>query len=167
MITSLLLGCSMSLAAPKPPPAPVALAELTAVSADGEQTFTLTGAPHKKTAIGQGPHLDPLSTALTPDLDRGEGELLWLTGYRLSSVNEPGDVRVTASLLVQLPPTGTGTGVVQALWHEDHMTVPTQLWTGSGTLTPGGPGAAQTLHLELTEAEYGDALTIDGLLRRD
>lgn len=164
-MTPLLLALTMSADA-KPPKTPETVAVVTLTAEDGSQEFTLT--EHQRLArkaFGDGSHLDPVSTAFSPDLMRGEDDLYWLVGYRLSEVNDPGDVLVTGSLLLLVPP-GEGPWTVKALWHENRMAVPTSLYTGQGILTPGNAGGADVLSLQLTDAEYGDPLTLTGLLRR-
>lgn len=109
-------------------------------------------------------HQDKISTSLKPTIEKGSSTVHWLVGYRLHTREKPGDTRVTYSLLLETP--SAGSGQVKALWYEDHYEVPRSYYTGSGTLTPGTEGAATKLVLDLTEAEYGDLLKVQGMLRQ-
>lgn len=144
---------------------PSLVAEVTATADDGRVEVVLTGDRNdKKRVLARDPalHRDPVSTALTPRIGKGgESEVYELYGWRLSRMNEPGDVLVTYALLVEVPPAG---GPVWALWYEDHQEVPTRLWTGEGTLTTSPRGASQ-LVLDLTDADGGEKLHVEGLLR--
>jgi hypothetical protein len=166
MIPALLLMSTMTQAdAAKPPERPQALAEITVTSSDDSAEWVLTlHHRFKRRGIGPGPHLEQPSTALRPDLERGRGEVLWLVGHHLRAINDPGDVTWSVSLLVELP--DDDAGPVKALWHHDHMTVPTDLYLGAGTLGQAPAGAAGLLSVDVQHVEHGDALHIEGLLKR-
>lgn len=143
--------------------APRSFADIHVTADDGEVSVVLAGGPfrdHRSLGADPSVHLEPLSTMLEPQLAKGSGRVLQLTGYRLSSVHDPGDTLVTYVLLLEVPPSGTG--AVQAIWWEDHQEVPTRLYSGAGTLgEPHGGGQLLTL------AVSGDdvALHIDGTVR--
>lgn len=146
-----------------PPKTPDAIAQVTVADDTDQADWVLTlHRRYKNRVIGEGPHLTQPSTAFKPDLDRGDGEVWWLVGHRLHTLNNPGDVTVTASLLVAVP--AGGDGAVRALWHEDHQTVPTELWVGGGTWAATGAGAG-ALELSLKETEVESTLSVAGLLR--
>ena len=103
-----------------------------------------------------------MTTALQPRTERASGvQTLWLTGHRLSQHETPGDTLVTYALLLEVQ----DDEAVRVYWFEDHMEVPTSLWTASGTLR----GAA--LQLDLTEVVDADippsVIRVNGLLRRN
>lgn len=105
-------------------------------------------------------HQDPLSTAFRPRLRRQHGAqtCLW-TGFRPSAHEAPGDTVVAYSLLLQAPPVGQD-GAVTALWHEDHMEVPTLLYTATGSLD----GALLSMQLE--GGELAEDARVEGVLVR-
>jgi hypothetical protein len=113
---------------------------------------------------GAGPHQDKITTTLEPTIETGSATVHWLVGYRLHTREKPGDTRVTYSLLLETA--AAGGGPVKALWYEDHYEVPRSFYTGKGTLTPGTDGGATKLVLDLTHAEYGDALKVQGMIRQ-
>lgn len=148
----------------RPADPPAAVAQLTASSDDGRVEVVLDGTRQRSRSLLRDPaaHRDPITTALDPKLAKGEADVLTLTGYRLSRLNEPGDVLVTYVLVLEVP--RAGAGPVHALWWENHQEVPTRLWTGEGTLEA-VPNGASKLELQLTDADHGDALAVSGLVR--
>lgn len=146
------------------PADPVSFAQIHVATSDGEVSVVLSGGPAVDgRALGPDPsvHIDPISTMLVPHLAKGPGRVAQLTGYRLSSVHDPGDTVVIYVLLLEVPPSGTG--AVQAIWWENHQEVPTRLYSGSGTLAePHGGG--QMLVLTVT-GDDGAALALDGTVR--
>ncbi len=159
-----LLWMTMSDADAKPISHPDVVAQVTATAVDGQVDVVLTGIRKGKGRVlprDPAVHRDPVTTMLEPRLERGDAEVYQVTGYRLSRLNDPGDVRVTYTLLVEVPEAG---GPVWAMWWEDHMEIPTSLWVGEGTLTTAPRGASQ-LVLDLKHTDYGDALRVEGLIR--
>ncbi|MCO4748294.1 MAG: hypothetical protein KC912_26100 [Proteobacteria bacterium] len=142
---------------------PDVIAEVTTTEADRSEEVVLTlHKQWKRRSLGDDPsrHLDPISTALEPKPTSGDDTVYWLVGYGLEAHEQPGDTRVTYSLLVQVAESGE---TVQTLWWEDHMEVPTSLFNGSGTLTQ--TEASAQLSAKLKHIEYGDELAISGSIR--
>lgn len=157
----------MSAQAATLPPAPAHLAQLQ-VSAEGRPAVSVTLHEVKRwkdKALVQDSTLwrDPLSTAFTPAVQSGDATLVWLVGYGLSAHENPGDTLVTRSLVIQLP--RTPQELATAIWFEDHQEVPTNLFIGGGRVTSGQGKAASTLDLKVKDVDYGDVLSITGLLR--
>ena len=119
----------------------------------------------KKGAIAEdaAAHQDKVTTTLTPAIEKGDSTVYWLVGYRLHTREKPGDTKVTYSMLLETP--ASGSGPVKALWYEDHYEVPRSFYLGSGNLTLGTDGAANKLDLQLNDSEYGDLLKVQGMLR--
>lgn len=120
--------------------------------------LTASRADHGR-VLGDGPHVDPVTTALTPSLDRGDADVYWLVGHRPGRRDHAGDTLLRYALVLQVGPGD----VTKALWFEDHQEIPTQLWTGAGALqTVGGGG---TLSLDLTEVDGGAKCRLEGTIR--
>lgn len=132
---------------------------------EGERTEEVVLTLHKqwrRRALGDDPsrHVNAVTTMLEPKPVGGDDTLYWLVGYGLEAHEQPGDTRVTYSLLVQVPAAGDD---VRALWWEDHMQVPTSLFSGSGALTAGE--VVRELKLSLGDVAYGDELVVTGAIR--
>jgi hypothetical protein len=142
------------------PKEPEVIAQVTAGPA---QEIVLAGRRERGRAVPrEGSTLrDPVSTALTVRLDRGDADVLALTGWRLARLNDPGDVIVTYTLMVEVPPTGDA---VHVLWHEDHQEVPTSLYVGEGTIER-HERAGWTVRADVKDVEHGDVVRIEGLIR--
>jgi len=103
-----------------------------------------------------------VTTALQPRTQKAAGvQTLWLTGHGLSQHETPGDTLVTYVLLLEVQEGD----VVRGYWFEDHMEVPTSLWTAAGTLR------GVKLELDLTEVVDANipptVIRVNGLLRRN
>ena len=154
-----LTAITLSLAGP---PRPEGLAQLHASGPDGDDSWSLylyKRMPHR--SIGPGPHVEPVSTSWKPDFDRGDGEVFWLVGHRLSTLHNPGDVRVTVQVLIEVP--DSGAGAVKAVWHEDRMAVPTETWSGTGLLDRAAGGGGGSLKLLLSSPDDGER-SVQGVL---
>ena len=114
-------------------------------------------------ADGAAAHQDTTTTTLIPAIEKGNSTVHWFVGYRLHTREKPGDTTVTYAMLLETPTTGGGP--VKALWYEDHYEVPRSYYMGTGRLTLGVDGAANKLDLQLSEAEYGDPLKVQGMVR--
>lgn len=161
---AVIVGLVMSSDSEAKPASPVSFAEIHVAASDGEVSVVLAGGPALAgKALGPDPsvHFDPISTMLEPHLAKGPGRVAQLTGYRLSSVHDPGDTVVTYALLLEVPPTGVG--AVQAIWWENHQEIPTRLFTGTGRLAE-AHGGGQMLVLTVT-GDDGAVLTLDGTVR--
>lgn len=152
---------ALALAHAKGPPMPDVLAAVTVASSDGEDQVSLTlHKAFKNRVLGEpARHLDPVSTQLEPRPVAGAGTVYWLVGHGLEDHDSPGDTVVTYSLLLEVQ---EASGSVRALWWENHMEVPTSLFSGEGELLVHGDGAH--LELKMTHTEHGDALALSGAL---
>jgi hypothetical protein len=140
---------------------PAGIGEVTVRDPHGEVTVQLRRERcwrHRGIASSEDPwaHQHPLSTAFRPQLTRRRGSTscLW-TGYRPSAHERPGDTVVSYRLLLER---AGNDGAVAALWHEDHMEVPTVLFTAQGRLQ--GP----ILELALEGGEMADDAVLEGVL---
>lgn len=143
------------------PADPPALVQVQASDETGAVDLVLAGSllKHKALAADLSDQRDPLSTALTPKLPKGPGAVLDATGYRLTTLFEPGDTRVTYRILLELGETDQ----VSAWWYEDHREVPTRLFVGTGTLSPAAQGA-RALTLQAKDVDSEATVTLTGLV---
>lgn len=149
------------------PPASVATVDVQPAEGPG-YTVTLTELRTwrgKRLAAEPGAHLTQPATALSPALVSGTGEVVWLVGYALTQREAPGDTLRTYSLLLELAP-NPEPGVVRAVWFEDRGEVPRDLYAGFGRVEKGAIPGVLRVELPLQHLEYGDTLTVTGLVRR-
>lgn len=126
-----MLAATIAQAADLRPPDGLADLQITTGDHPVSVTLTLSRAWHGKGLSERSAQLDPITTILTPRVERREGsDTWWFTGYHLSEHEEPGDTLITYVLLLER----RGDGSIQGFWYEDHEEVPRQLWSAEGTL---------------------------------
>ncbi|MBN2798842.1 MAG: hypothetical protein JXX28_06800 [Deltaproteobacteria bacterium] len=167
MLPSLFVSVMMSASAASLPPTPSHLAEVR-VETEGRPAESVSLQVVKRwsdKAIVQDTTVqrDEVSTALTPALTAGDSAVVWLVGYGLSAHENAGDTVVTYSLLLQLP--STPDALATAVWFVDRQEVPTSLFIGGGRVIAGQHGGAAALDLKVKDVDYGDVLSLTGLLR--
>ncbi len=150
--------------AAKLPPAPDSIAQVEVKKASSTQNLVLTEVKTfegKVLSTDANAHQEQPSTNLVPALEKGEGTVIWLIGYDLGELNEPGDTRNTYSLLLELHEGGRA----KALWYEDHMEVPHSFFMGEGAVLPGAREGVMTFTLKVLDVEYGDEVELIGVWR--
>lgn len=156
-------------------PPPQAIPEPPALLADLQLTFADSTPSEKLVMRGvgvwtgrslgddPGKHSDPTHTGLTPELTEGKGTVAWLVGHRLSERLDPGDTIVTYALIIEVPPTGTE---IKALLYRDSGEIPRSYAWGTGEIVRAiKKHTADRVEITVKDTEYGDAITITGLLR--
>lgn len=144
------------------PEQPPIVAELSSSAEHGSVAVVLTGdspRAHRVLAIDVWSHLDPTTTMLEPRLERGDGEVWSLFGYRLSQHEDPGDTLITYGLLLDVRPAGS-----RVLWWENRMEVPTSLFVGPAELV--FDGRVVRLTADVIDPVSAERRHLEGLIRR-
>ncbi|TVQ93217.1 MAG: hypothetical protein EA397_05430 [Deltaproteobacteria bacterium] len=165
LLTSLASASSPPKEVPSPPEL-LAQVHVTYNDSTPEQHLSLSGVGlWKGRTLGNdaSAHRHAQHTGLTPKLAEGPNLVVWLVGHQLAERLDPGDTVVTYALLLEIPPDG---GVVKALWYRDSGEVPRSYAWGEGELSlPARPTVGAKLSLSLKDTDYGDPITLSGVIR--